>query len=126
MNNGRNKSKEIQGVGAVKDRRYRTISTYDNGLKKTVTQQIISKDVYDERFLTTPTLVTDDNGKYFVTVRDGDNDTIYADPDFQKEYAKTGNTSLKNQLGLEQLNALEKDIDVPRNILQQQLKISPT
>ena len=46
------KSKVIQGVGAVKDRRYRTISTYDNGLKKTVTQQIISKDVYDERFLT--------------------------------------------------------------------------
>ena len=116
------KSKVIQGVGAVKDRRYRTISTYDNGLKKTVTQQRISKDVYDERFLTTPTLVTDDNGKYFVTVRDGDNDTIYADPDFQKEYAKTGNTSLKNQLGLEQLNALDRDIDVPRNILQQQVK----
>ena len=117
------KSKEIQGVGAVKDRRYRTISTYDNGLKKTVTQEKISKTLYDERFLTTPTLVTDDgNGKYFVTVRDGDNDTIYADLDFQKEYAKPGNTSLKNQLGLEQLNALDKGTDVPRNILQQQVQ----
>ena len=117
------KSKEIQGVGAVKDRRYRTISTYDNGLKKTVTQEKISKTLYDQRFLTTPTLVTDDgNGKYFVTVRDGDNDTIYADLDFQKEYAKPGNTSLKNQLGLEQLNALEKGTDVPRNILQQQVQ----
>ena len=117
------KSKEIQGVGAVKDRRYRTISTYDNGLKKTVTQEKISKTLYDQRFLTTPTLVTDDgNGKYFVTVRDGDNDTIYADLDFQKEYAKPGNTSLKNQLGLEQLNALDKGTDVPRNILQQQVQ----
>jgi len=117
------KSKEIQGVGAVKDRRYRTISTYDNGLKKTVTQEKISKTLYDQRFLTTPTLVTDDgNGKYFVTVRDGDNDTIYADLDFQKEYAKPGNTSLKNQLGLAQLNALDKDTDVPRNILQQQVQ----
>lgn len=117
------KSKEIQGVGAVKDRRYRTISTYDNGLKKTVLQEKISKTLYDQRFSTTPTLVTDDgNGKYFVTVRDGDNDTIYADLDFQKEYAKPGNTSLKNQLGLEQLNALDKGTDVPRNILQQQVK----
>ena len=117
------KSKEIQGVGAVKDRRYRTISTYDNGLKKTVTQEKISKTLYDQRFLTTPTLVTDDgNGKYFVTVRDGDNDTVYADLDFQKEYAKPGNTSLKNQLGLEQLNALDKGTDVPRNILQQQVQ----
>ena len=117
------KSKVIQGVGAVKDRRYRTISTYDNGLKKTVTQEKISKTLYDQRLLTTPTLVTDDgNGKYFVTVRDGDNDTMYADLDFQKEYAKPGNTSLKNQLGLEQLNALEKGTDVPRNILQQQVQ----
>jgi len=111
------KSKEIRGVDLTKDRKYRTITTVENGDdKKTIIQEKISKSLYDQRFVTTPTLVTDDgNKKYFVTVKDGDNDTIYADLDFQKDYAKSGNTSLKNQLKSEQVKTLVRQTNLPDN-----------
>ncbi len=109
------KSKEIGGVDLTKDRKYRTITTVENDDdKKTIIQEKISKSLYDQRLIETPTLVTDDgNGKYFVTVRDGDNDTIYAGIDFQKEYAKGGNTSLKSQLTSEQIKALGRETNLP-------------
>lgn len=104
------------------NRIYRTITTHENGdVKKTVYQQQIDESVYDQRKLTTPTLVAEgDDGLYYTIVRTetkdasgniSGTDSIYADLAFQKEYAKNGGTSLKANLNAESAIALAKNTD---------------
>jgi hypothetical protein len=113
------------------NRIYRTITTHENGdVKKTVYQQQIDESVYDQRKLTTPTLVAEgDDGLYYTIVRtetrdDSGNisgtDSIYADLAFQREYAKNGKTSLKANLNSESAIALRKNTDLPLSHWQQQ------
>jgi|TARA_B100000085_G_scaffold205507_1_gene189115 hypothetical protein len=110
--------KKIDGT----ERDYRTITTHENGkIQKTVYQQEIDKSVYEQRKLTTPTLVAEgDDGLYYVTVRTetrdasgniSGTDSIYADLAFQQEYAKNGGTSLKSNLNAESAIALAKNTD---------------
>ena len=112
-------------------REYRTITTHENGnVKKTVYQQKIDESVYEQRKLTSPTLVAEgDDGLYYITVRtetrdDSGNisgkDSIYADLAFQKEYAKNGKTSLKSNLNSESAIALRNNTDLPLSHWQQQ------
>ena len=113
------------------NRVYRTITTHENGdVKKTVYQQKIDESVYEQRKLTTPTLVAKgDDGLYYTIVRTetkdasgniSGTDSIYADLAFQKEYAKNGGTSLKANLNSESAIALRNNTDLPLSHWQKQ------
>ena len=112
-----------------KKRNFRQITTYDvdaannpipESVKKTIVEEIIvydSKGIRDpvataklikERENETPSLVTEskDDARKYVTVRDAGNDTIYSDLSLRKEFIKTGQESLTNNLNTKTVDAL--------------------
>ena len=116
---------KIDGV----NRLFRTVTTHENNdVRKTVYQQEIDESVYEERKLTTPTLVAKgDDGKYYTTVRTetkdsagsvSETDSIYADLSFQKAFSKKGNNSLKSELNLGSIQALADNTNQPTSFWQ--------
>ena len=59
-----------------------------------------------QRKTETSTLVTDIDGRSYVTVRDAGNDTIYSDLSLRKEFIKTGQDSLTNNLNTRTVDVL--------------------
>ena len=116
---------KIDGV----NRLFRTVTTHENNdVRKTVYQQEIDESVYEERKLTTPTLVAKgDDGKYYTNVRTetkdsagsvSGTDSIYADLSFQKAFSKKGNNSLKSELNLGSIQALADNTNQPTSFWQ--------
>ena len=100
------------------DRFFRTITTHQNGkIQKTVYQQTINKDTYDQGVKDNPSLVAEKDGLYFATVRtENIQDTTgeystYADDAFKVEWTKTGNNSLKSNLNRDSIDELGENTD---------------
>ena len=110
-----------------KKRNFRQITTYDvdaenrpikDSVKKKIIEEIIVYDSKGQRDQTatdklikqrkdeTSTLVTDIDGRSYVTVRDAGNDTIYSDLSLRKEFIKTGQDSLTNNLNTRTVDVL--------------------
>ena len=110
-----------------KKRNFRQITTYDvdaenrpitDSVKKKIVEEIIVYDSKGQRDQTatdklitqrkteTSTLVTDIDGRSYVTVRDAGNDTIYSDLSLRKEFIKTGQDSLTNNLNTRTVDVL--------------------
>ena len=101
-----------------KDRFFRTITTHQNGeIQKTVYQQTINKDTYDQGVKDNPSLVAEKDGLYFATVRteniqdDTGEYSIYADDAFKVEWTKTGNNSLESNLNRDSIDELAENTD---------------
>jgi|TARA_R100000030_G_scaffold28415_1_gene20972 hypothetical protein len=111
-------TKNING----KDRIFRTITTAENGkvTNKRIVEEIIVYGSDGKRDKTatdklvqdykssekSSDLVTDINGKSYVTVRNDNKDTIYTDLSLRKEFVKTGQTSITHELNDASINAL--------------------
>ena len=97
------------------DRFFRTLTTHQNGeIQKTVYQQTIDKDTYDQGVKDNPTLVSEKDGLYYATVRvEGESSsyTTYADDAFKVEWAKTGNNSIESYLNTDSIKALAQNTD---------------
>ena len=111
-------TKNING----KDRIFRTITTAENGkvTNKRIVEEIIVYGSDGKRDKTatdklvqdykssekSSDLVTDINGRSYVTVRNDNKDTIYTDLSLRKEFVKTGQTSITHELNDASINAL--------------------
>ena len=100
------------------DRFFRTITTHQNGeIQKTVYQQTINKDTYDQGVKDNPSLVAEKDGLYFATVRteniqdDTGEYSTYADDAFKVEWTKTGNNSLESNLNRDSIDELAENTD---------------
>ena len=100
------------------DRFFRTITTHQNGeIQKTVYQQTIDKNTYDQGVKDNPSLVAEKDGLYFATVRteniqdDTGGYSTYADDAFKVEWTKTGNNSLESNLNRDSIDTLAKNTD---------------
>ena len=112
-----------------KKRNFRQITTYDvdannlpikDSVKKKIVEEIIVYDSNGQRDQTATDkliqdykssekntdLVTDIDGRSYVTVRDADKDTNYTDLSLRKEFIKTGQDSLTNNLNTRTVDVL--------------------
>lgn len=113
------------------DRFFRTVTTYENNkIINTSYQEKIDKDVYDQRKQTTPDLVKKgSDGLYYAVVSNRSKtsddeyvftDTIYADTDFQKKFAKRGKSSLLHGLDTSEDDALKLATNITDSTFKEQ------
>lgn len=92
------------------EKNFYTITTYENS-KPTNTEikMSISESTYNSYQLEggiAAELSNERDGKYYITIRNGGSDTIYADLDVRKVLADTGSTSLTSTLNNRSIDAL--------------------
>ena len=92
------------------EKNFYTITTYENS-KPTNTEikMSISQSTYNSYQLEggkAAELSNERDGKYYITIRNGGSDTIYADLDVRKVLADTGSTSLTSTLNNRSIDAL--------------------